>query len=300
MSQQEQLRNIATHNSMAQSVARRFVAGVTIDEAMDVVSRINGRGMTATLDHLGENVSSEAEAAEAASSYCDIVRTIAARGVDCNVSLKLTQFGLDLGRDVAVENLRRVLDTAAERDTFVRIDMESSDYVDRTLDIFFEMWSTHKNVGVVLQSCLHRTQADLEQVIESGARVRLVKGAYLEPPSVAYQAKADVDANFLKLAHTLLSRGNYPAIATHDLAMIDGTTDYASQHGIDRSRYEFQMLYGIRRDLQTRLVAEGYNMRIYVPFGVHWYPYMMRRMAERPANLFFVLSNLAREVRSGQ
>ena len=300
MSQQEQLRNIATHNGLAQNMARRFVAGVAIEDAMKVVGQINGRGMSATLDHLGENVSTEAEAAAAADSYCDILRTISERGVDCNVSLKLTQFGLDRGHVVAVENLRRVLDTAAQRDTFVRIDMESSDYVDRTLEIFFEMWSTYKNVGVVLQSCLHRTRADLEQVIEAGARVRLVKGAYLEPPSVAYQAKADVDANFLRLAYTLLSRGNYPAIATHDLSIIDATREHARVHGIDRSRYEFQMLYGIRRDLQARLVEEGYSVRIYVPFGVHWYPYMMRRMAERPANLFFVLSNLAREARPGR
>lgn len=296
LSQQEHVRDVAMHNSVAQTFARRFVPGETVEEALSAVAKINRQGMTATLDHLGENVASSEEAYQAAESYCQILRNIAAANVRCNVSLKLTQFGLDLGITVAFENARRVVETASESDNFVRIDMESSDYVDRTLEIFFRLWEEYRNVGVVLQSCLYRSQADLEQVIKAGARVRLVKGAYLEPPTVAYQAKEDVDANFVRLTKTLLMRGTYPAIATHDQAMLEAAQRFAREQRIDQSRYEFQMLFGIRRDLQTLLVQQGYNMRVYVPFGTHWYPYMMRRMAERPANVFFVISSLAREV----
>jgi len=300
LSQQEQLRELATRNVVARSIARRFVAGETIDDALGAIRELNGRGMSATLDNLGENVSSEEEAREAAEAYCRIIRSINDNGVNCNASLKLTQFGLDLGEAVALDNMRRVMEAAAPHDTFVRIDMESSDYVDRTLSVFFDLWSTHKNVGVVLQSCLYRTAEDLERVIDAGARVRLVKGAYLEPASVAYQDKRDVDENFMRLTRTLLDRAAYPAIGTHDCALIDAAKEWTRERGIEQSRFEFQMLYGIRRDVQAQLVAEGYNLRVYVPFGTHWYPYMMRRMAERPANIFFVLENLAREVRSAR
>ncbi|GAC1474702.1 MAG: proline dehydrogenase [Chloroflexota bacterium] len=296
ISQQQHIRDLAMRNGMAQSFSRRFVAGETIDEALQVVRDINARGMTATLDHLGENVTSLHEAREAATSYCTIVECIIQQNAACNVSLKLTQFGLDLGSDVALDNLRRVVEVAAAHDIFVRIDMEDSQYVDRTLEIFFSLHDEYKNVGVVLQSCLYRTKKDLEQVIDAKARVRLVKGAYLEPDTVAYQAKEDVDANFIRLAKTLLARGTYPAIATHDIAMIDAVQRYAREHAIEPSQYEFQMLFGIRRDLQSQLVGDRYNMRVYVPFGAYWYPYMMRRMAERPANVFFVIGSLAREV----
>lgn len=293
LSQEPRLREMTVHNGMMRTMARRFVAGETLPEAIDVVRQINRRGMTATIDHLGENVSTESEAAMAADDYCRILESVADSGVDSNVSLKLTHMGLDLGVDVAYGNCLRVVEAAAPN--FVRIDMESAEYVDRTLEIFRRLFEQHKNVGVVIQSALYRSEADIESLNEIGARVRLVKGAYLEPPSVAYQDKAEVDAAYVRLTEALLSRGAYPAIATHDLRMIDAAKRYALDRGIDRSRFEFQMLYGIRRDLQTRLVSQGYNMRIYVPYGTEWYPYLMRRMAERPANLMFVVRNIARE-----
>lgn len=295
LSQERRLRDFASHNELARQMARRFVAGETLPEAIAAVREINARGMTATLDHLGENVSSAQEAAQAAEAYCRALRAIGEAGIHCNVSLKLTQMGLDLGEELAIAHTRQVIEEAARSDNFVRVDMESSDYVDRTLDVFFRLFETHRNVGIVLQSYLYRTQADLERVIEVGARVRLVKGAYFEPASVAFQDKSDVDNSFVRLMQALLSRGNYPAIATHDPHMIAATTRYALDQGIDRSRFEFQMLYGIRRDLQARLVRDGYNMRVYVPYGTDWYPYLMRRMAERPANLMFVVGNIARE-----
>ncbi|HZU12581.1 MAG TPA: proline dehydrogenase family protein [Chloroflexota bacterium] len=295
LSQESRLRTLASHNPVLRSMARRFVAGETLEEAIDVVRATNARDMTVTLDHLGENVQTAAQARAAAEDYCGMLAEITRAGVTSNVSLKLTQLGLDLGDDVAYENLRRVVDVAAQDDNFVRIDMENSEYVDRTLAIFYRLFETHRNLGVVIQSYLYRSEADVARLIEAGARVRLVKGAYLEPATVAYQDKADVDRNFVVLMEMLLARGNYPAIATHDPAMIDATRNFAAQQGIEASRYEFQMLYGIRRDLQTELVRAGYNVRIYVPFGTEWYPYLMRRMAERPANLMFVLGNVARE-----
>jgi proline dehydrogenase len=293
LSQEPRLREMTVHNGMMRSMARRFVAGEELSDAIAVVRQINRRGMTATLDHLGENVSSPSEAAAAADDYCRALEAIAQSGVNSNVSVKLTHMGLDLGEDVAYRNTLRIVEAAAG--TFVRIDMESSEYVDRTLAVFRRLFDEHKNVGVVLQSALYRSEADAERLVELGARVRLVKGAYLEPPSVAYENKSDVDAAYVRLMQLLLLRGNYPAIATHDPRMIEATTRYALDAGIDRTRYEFQMLYGIRRDLQSSLVAQGYRMRVYVPYGTEWYPYLMRRMAERPANLMFVVGNIARE-----
>lgn len=284
---------MTVHNGMMRSIARRFVAGEALPDAIAVVRQINLRGMSVTLDHLGENVSTEAEAASAADDYCRMLEAIAESGVDSNVSLKLTHMGLDLGEQVAYRNTLRVLEAAG--DNFVRIDMEGSEYTDRTLAIFRRLYADRKNVGVVIQSALYRSEADAEGLVEMGARVRLVKGAYLEPPSVAYQDKSDVDAAFVRLMQLLLLRGNYPAIASHDTRMIGATRSFALDHGIDRHRFEFQMLYGIRRDLQSSLVEAGYRMRIYVPYGTEWYPYLMRRMAERPANLMFVVGNIARE-----
>ena len=296
LSQQPQLRDIATHNGLARGMAERFVAGETLDKAIAVVRDVNARTMSATLDHLGENVTSKQEAIEATNAACSMLAALTSAGVDCNASLKLTQLGLDLGDELARENLRRILDQAAESDTFIRIDMESSEYVDRTLDIFYRLFETYQNVGVVLQACLYRSAQDLERLIVAKARVRLVKGAYLEPASAAFQQKVDVDANFVKLTEMLLADAHYPAIATHDPAMIAAAKRFAAGHQIAASSFEFQMLYGIRRDLQTSLVAEGYRMRIYIPYGSHWYPYLMRRMAERPANVMFVLGSIAREV----
>lgn len=298
LSQQDRLRDLATSNSIAQTMARRFVAGETLADAIDVVRAINRQGMTATLDHLGENVSSRQEAIDAADAYRRALREIARAGVQCNVSLKLTHMGLDLGDDFARTNTARVVEEAAELGNFVRIDMEGSEYVDRTLAVFHALYDDHKNVGIVLQAYLYRTQSDLERVLEMGARVRLVKGAYLEPPTVAFASKAEVDANFIRLAKMMLSRGNYPAIATHDPVMIAAVRRYAGEQRIDRGSFEFQMLYGIRRDLQTTLVRDGYNMRVYVPYGTQWYSYLMRRLAERPANLMFVIGNILREARS--
>ncbi len=298
LSQQDRLRDLATSNSMAQTMARRFVAGETLADAIDVVRAINRQGMTATLDHLGENVSSRQEAIDAADAYRRALREIAHAGVQCNVSLKLTHMGLDLGDDFARTNTARVVEEAAELGNFVRIDMEGSEYVERTLAVFHALYDEHKNVGIVLQAYLYRTQSDLERVLEMGARVRLVKGAYLEPPAVAFASKAEVDANFIRLAEMMLSRGNYPAIATHDPVMLAAVRRYAGEQRIDRGSFEFQMLYGIRRDLQTALVRDGYNMRVYVPYGTQWYSYLMRRLAERPANLMFVVGNILREARS--
>ena len=296
LSQQPQLRDIATHNGLARGMAERFVAGETLEKAIAVVRDVNARTMSATLDHLGENVTSKQEAIEATNAACSMLAALTSAGVDCNASLKLTQLGLDLGDELARENLQRIMDRAAESGTFIRIDMESSEYVDRTVDIFYRLFETYQNVGVVLQACLYRSAQDLERLIVAKARVRLVKGAYLEPASVAFQQKADVDANFVKLTEMLLADAHYPAIATHDPAMIAAAKRFAAGHQIAASSFEFQMLYGIRRDLQTSLVAEGYRMRIYIPYGSHWYPYLMRRMAERPANVMFVLGSIAREV----
>ena len=293
LSQEPRLRQMTVQNGMMRSMAHRFVAGESLPEAIEVVRQLNARGMHVTLDHLGENVSTQAEAAAAADDYCRMLESISETGVDSNVSLKLTHMGLDLGDEVAYRNTLRVVEAAAG--TFVRIDMESANYIDRTLAIFRRLFADHKNVGVVLQSMLYRSEADAEQLVNEGARIRLVKGAYLEPPSVAYSDKADVDAAYVRIMRLLLSRGNYPAIATHDERMIDATKRFALDNAINASRYEFQMLYGIRRDLQMSLTRSEHNVRIYVPFGTEWYPYLMRRMAERPANLMFVLGNIARE-----
>jgi proline dehydrogenase len=300
LSQERHLRSLVTSNDLARSMALRFVAGETLDGAIEAVRAINSRGMTATLDHLGENVSNPSEAQEAADACCHSLDAIQATGVQCGLSVKLTQLGLDIGHECALENLARVLERARQSDTFVRIDMEGSEYVDRTLKVFDQVRERFTNVGTVIQSCLYRSERDVRRLVESGARIRLVKGAYLEPETVAYPRKVDVDANYVRLMRILLDAGHYPAIATHDPAMIDATRRYAAARRIDPSAFEFQMLYGIRRDLQETLLASGYRMRIYVPYGTQWYPYFMRRLAERPANVMFVLGNIAREASRGR
>jgi proline dehydrogenase len=297
LSQQPHLRTIATTNPLAQSLARRFVAGETLHAALDAVGTINAQGMTATLDHLGENVTARREAIAATDDAVESFRAIQEIGVRCNTSLKLTQLGLDMDPAFAFENISRVVEAAEKYENFVRIDMEGSPYVERTLEIFGRLFPAHRNVGVVIQAYLYRSASDLEQILKTGARVRLVKGAYLEPPAIAFQRKEDVDANFVRLTELLLAHGTYPAIATHDPRMIEAAESFARLHNVPSSAFEFQMLYGIRRDLQTQLVRDGYNVRIYVPYGPHWYPYLMRRMAERPANVMFVLNSLAREAR---
>ncbi len=276
--------------------ARRFIAGETIDEALDTARAIQEGGCLITLDQLGESVNSASEADAATRTYLQVIDGIVAAGVERNISVKLSQLGLDLDQAICVDNLHRILDAAREHALFVRLDMENSPYVGATLDIFETLWSQgYRNAGVVLQSALFRSEEDVKRVNALGARVRLVKGAYKEPRAVAYQAKIEVDAAFVRIMQVLLADGVYPAIATHDPEMIEATKRFAAERGIAKDRYEFQMLYGIRRDLQAALVAEGYRFRVYVPFGQQWFPYFMRRLGERPANVGFVLKGILAE-----
>jgi proline dehydrogenase len=278
------------------SFARRFIAGETIDEAIEASRSIQAQGLQLTLDYLGESVRTVEEADVATREYVRHLDVIVASGIERNISLKLTQLGAGIDRATCVDNLRRILEPAGRHGFFVRIDMENSPWTQLTLDIFETLWQQdYRNVGIALQAALYRTEQDVRRMNELGARVRLVKGAYKEPKAVAYQRKADVDAAFLRLMKELLDSGNYPAIATHDPAMIDATRSHAGQVGIGKDRFEFQMLYGIRRDLQGTLAAEGYGMRLYIPFGREWFPYFMRRLGERPANLGFVLRGILRE-----
>ncbi|MDQ3068810.1 MAG: proline dehydrogenase family protein [Acidobacteriota bacterium] len=277
------------------SFARRFIAGETVQEAIDAARRIETAGMQVTLDYLGESVASIDEAAAATREYLTVVDAIAASGVGRNISLKLTQLGLDVDRATTVDNLRRILDRAAPHDFFVRIDMESSEYTERTLEIFETLWNQgYRNAGVVIQSYLRRSEQDVRRMNALGARVRLVKGAYKEPRAAAYQAKSEVDEKYLELMTLLLDEGTYPAIATHDPAIIDATLAHARARGYASNRFEIQMLYGIRRDLQAELTAAGYPFRVYVPFGREWFPYFMRRLGERPANVMFIARSLFR------
>ena len=296
LSENRLARRLATDLPFARSVARRFVAGETIEEGIEAVRALNEAGMSATLDYLGESVSSREEATAAADVYLRLIDRIAAEELDANVSLKLTQMGQDIDEAFLRDNLRRVLDRAREKEMFVRFDMESSTYTQRTLDFFRSIWDEgHTNVGVVIQSYLYRSEDDIRALNELGARVRLCKGAYKEPESVAFPRKSDVDANFVRLMKLLLTEGAYTGLATHDERMIQATKDFATEKGIPASDYEFQMLYGVRRDVHRKLVADGYQLRIYVPFGEAWYPYFMRRLAERPANVFFIMDSIVRE-----
>ncbi len=278
------------------SPARRFVAGETLDEAVAALRRIEAGGLLHTIDCLGESVTTPEAAAAAAEQYRQIVDTLAGAGVGRNLSIKLTQLGLDIDRATCLDNLRRVLDPAGRHGCFVRIDMESSRYTSETLDIFETLWqSGYRRVGVVLQACLRRSERDLGRINALGGSVRLVKGAYSEPRAIAYHRKTDVDAAFVRLMTSLFRHGTMPAIATHDEALLDQARRLAADLGVSRDRFEFQMLYGIRRDLQASLAAEGYRVRIYVPFGREWFPYFMRRLGERPANVLFVVRSLLRE-----
>jgi proline dehydrogenase len=278
------------------SFARRFIAGETVEEAIHDARILQSRGLQLTLDYLGESVRTTDEAMAATREYVRLIDVIVASGIERNVSLKLTQLGVDVDRATCVDNLRRILEPASRHGFFVRIDMEDSRYTDVTMEVFETLWQQeYRNIGLALQSALHRTETDARRMIELGARVRLVKGAYKEPPAVAYQQKAEVDEAFRRIMRLLLDRGTYPAIATHDQAIIADTRAHASERNIGRDRFEFQMLYGIRRDLQSELVAAGHRMRIYLPFGKQWFPYFMRRLGERPANVGFVLRALLRE-----
>jgi proline dehydrogenase len=294
LSRQKHLRRWMETSPLARRLSARFVAGDTLSDALDVSRRINREGISVTLDRLGENVTSLKEAEQSRDEYAEALSAMAASGIQGNVSLKLTQFGMDLSEDACRANVEAVVARAAALDSFVRVDMESSQYTDRTLSIVTGLHGTYGAVGTVIQAYLYRSRADIDMLCRKGIRVRLCKGAYLEPPAVAFQRKGDVNRNFVELARILLEHGVYPAIATHDDAMIAATKEFARSRGISPDRFEFQMLYGIRRDLQRKLVAEGYRMRLYVPFGGAWYPYFMRRLAERPANVFFLVRNLFR------
>ena len=292
------LKHLASRYGMRRpgSFARRFIAGETVAEAIDAARVIERDGLLVTLDLLGESVTSVEAAAEATRAYVATVHAIEQSGISRNISLKLTQLGLDIDRATSIDNLRRILDAAAAGDFFVRIDMEGSAYTAQTLDAFETVWSIgYRNVGVVIQSYLKRSEADIRRLNALGARVRLVKGAYREPRTVAYQQKTEVDAAFIELMRLLLTEGNYPAIATHDPSMIDATRQFARAKAIPPEEYEFQMLYGIRRDLQAELSRAGHPFRVYVPFGREWFPYFMRRLGERPANIAFVIRSLMRE-----
>jgi proline dehydrogenase len=292
LAQSRSLKRLASAYGMRRpgSFARRFIAGENVDEAIEAARAVEARGLMHTLDHLGESVGTLAEADAATREYIAVVEAIIRSGIGRNISLKLTQLGLDVDKASAVDNLRRILDRAEPAGFFVRIDMENSPYTDVTLDIFETLWQQgYREMGVVLQSALYRTEQDLARVNALGARVRLVKGAYMEPKAVAYQKKAEVDAAYLRLMHALLVHGHYPAIATHDPVMLDAARRLAKEQAIPADRFEFQMLYGIRRDLQTALIGEGYRLRLYIPFGREWFPYFMRRLGERPANVGFVI-----------
>jgi proline dehydrogenase len=292
------LKNVASRYGMRRptSFARRFIAGETIQEAIEAARVVETRGLTVTLDLLGESVSNLEEAETATRAYLRVLETVARSAIGRNLSLKLTQLGLDIDKASAVDNLRKILERAEPAGFFVRIDMENSSYTDVTLEIFETLWQQgHRQIGVVLQAALYRSEHDLRRMNALGARVRLVKGAYQEPKSVAYAHKSDVDAAYARMAKALLLEGTYPAIATHDPKMIALTRTYAREHQVPADRFEFQMLYGVRRDLQTALVRDGYRVRVYIPFGREWFPYFMRRLGERPANVMFVIRSLLRE-----
>jgi proline dehydrogenase len=312
LSKADWARQVVTRWSFAWRAASRFIAGEKLEDAIDVVRTLNQKGINTTLDHLGEHTTNPENAIRAAQDIADILDCIHLAGVRSNVSIKLTQIGLSVDEELCQTNLQRILQRAKEIGSFVRIDMEDSPWVDKTLDLFREMRETYgfRNVGVVIQTYLYRSEDDIRSLGEEGARIRLCKGAYKEPAEIAYPKKADVDANFDRLAGILmdysLKQGSpeisdtgiippLPALATHDALRIDFAKEYARKIGLPKNALEFQMLHGIRRDLQESLAEEGYPVRVYVPYGTEWYPYFTRRLAERPANLWFFLSNLIRQ-----
>jgi len=296
------LKNLASRFGMRRprSFARRFIAGETTAEAIAAAKAVEARGMTITLDHLGESLTSLAMADTATREYLDIIKSVVDSGIGRNISLKLTQLGLDVDRASCVDNMRRVLDKAEPAGFFIRFDMEGSAYTEVTLDIFETLWGLgYREMGVVLQAALYRTEEDLPRVMRLGTRIRLVKGAYKEPKVIAHQKKHDVDEAYARLMKILMVSGNYPAFATHDPSMHARALQWAKERGIGQDKYEFQLLYGIRRDLQQALVAGGSRVRIYIPFGREWFPYFMRRLGERPANVRSVVSSLLDERAGG-
>ena len=288
------LRRSITSHGATRRMARRFVPGEELSQAIEAARACNKSGMSASLDHLGENVITLEDAERARVAYIEALEAIAAQGVEANVSLKLTHLGLDLGEAFCAEQLRAVARRAGELGNFVRVDMEGSAYTARTLRMIHAVRAETGAVGTVIQAYLYRSEEDVRDLLGIGCRIRLVKGAYREPASIAFRRKKDVDANFIKLMKILLPSGNYHALATHDPRMIEAAIRFAAEQNITKDKFEFQMLYGIRADLQTRLVRQGYRVRVYIPFGKDWFPYFMRRLAERPANLLFFAKNLFR------
>jgi proline dehydrogenase len=292
---------LVMRHDLLRGLTQRYVAGEELVDGIVVAETLNTQGLLVSLDHLGESVSNPAAAKRAVSAYLDALEAIAAEQVEGNVSLKLTQLGLDLSREMCVAHLRTILERARDLDTFVRIDMESSAYTQRTLDVHRELWDEgFRNVGIVLQAYLYRTAADVERAIEMGAQVRLCKGAYLEPSRVAFADKSEVDANYARLMERLLLAGTHPAIATHDERLINRVVEFAQAERVSPELFDFEMLFGVRRDLQLRLVSAGYRVRVYLPYGQEWYPYLVRRLAERPANLGFFVRALVAEALAGR
>ncbi len=294
MSRREGLKDFATRFRPFKKLTTRFVAGETIDETIRFIREINAEGCSASFDHLNESVTSAAEASEEVTEYLNILAKIDETGIRSNVSIKLTQFGLTLDSEIAYKNVRRVVEQAHRRGNFVRVDMEDSKVTQVTIELFKRLREEFglNDVGIVLQSYLRRTYEDAQQLVKLPARIRICKGAYNEPPEVAFPDKKDVDKNYIRVMQVLLSSGIYHGIATHDPKMIEATINFAEREGIGKEAFEFQMLFGVRRDLQRQLARDGYNIRVYVPYGKHWYPYFMRRLAERPANIWFVMKNL--------
>ena len=294
LSRQEGLKDFAGRFGLFKKLTTRFIAGESIDEAIAAIREVNARGCSASFDHLNESVSSVAETEAEVQEYIDVLTRIDETGINSNISIKLTQFGLVIDPERAYLNARRVVEEAARRGNFVRVDMEDSQVTQATIDVFKRLRAEFglNDVGIVLQSYLYRTMDDARDLLKIPARIRLCKGAYNEPPEVAYPDKKDVDDSYVRVMQLLLSSGTYHGIATHDPKMIDATIDYAQREGVGKDAFELQMLYGIRRDLQEQLARDGYGLRVYVPYGKHWYPYFMRRLAERPANIWFVLKNL--------
>ena len=296
LSRREGLKEFATRFSLFKKFTTRFIADETIDEAVAAIRQLNEHGCTASFDHLNESVTSTAEMEAEVREYLNVLSRIDESGIDSNISIKLTQFGLEIDPELSYRNARRVVEEAARRGNFVRIDMEGSNVTQTTIDVFKRLRAEFglNDVGIVLQSYLYRTMDDARDLLKIPARIRLCKGAYNEPPEVAYPDKKNVDDNYVRVMQLLLKSGVYHGIATHDPKMIDATINFAQRERIGQNAFEFQMLYGIRRDLQEKLVNDGYRIRVYVPYGKHWYPYFMRRLAERPANIWFVLKNLFR------
>jgi len=294
LSQSKFLAKLVTGNPVSRRMSRRFVAGEQLAEAVAAARACNAAGMAVSLDHLGENVSTEDEARRARDAYLENFDRIAAEKLDANVSLKLTQLGLDLNDDFCFSLLESVVERAASRGNFLRIDMEGSLYTARTIALVKRARAKYDRVGTVIQAYLYRSEQDIRDLLAIGCRIRLCKGAYREPASIAFPKKEDVDKNYVQLMQILLPSGIYHGIATHDPRMIDATVDFAAKQGIGKDAFEFQMLYGIRTDLQQQLVRDGYRMRVYIPYGTEWFPYFMRRLAERPANVLFFVRNLFR------